>query len=153
MNSIDIFGSLKSQANSNTVLGTRLSNMKNSVCPYTQQVISVNSNDTVNVNQATSFGLSLLATQDLNTLVSQLNQGDTALTITDAGVGQIDTKIDNTLIQQWKVGYSEVMNELRTRSIIPTTTTADLGSNASPFRNLYASGNYLSSSPLQSDLG
>ena len=107
-NAIDIFGSSKSLVSSSTVLGTRLSNMKDTVCPYSQQVISINSDDTVNVKQATTFGLSLLAVSDLNSLVSQLNQGDTALKITDAGVGQIDVKIDNTLIQQWKVLYTKV---------------------------------------------
>ena len=53
-------------------------------------------------------------------------------------MGQIDLKIDNTLIQQWKVLYTKVLNELQTLSIIPSNTTCDIGSSASPFRNVYS---------------
>ena len=138
MNSIDIFGSLKSQANSNTVLGTRLSNMKNSVCPYTQQVISVNSNDTVNVNQATSFGLSLLNVSTLNGLVGLINSADSKVEVIDSATGEINFTLDNALKLSVKNAYTEVLNELRSLNINPLTDLEySLGTYNKRWNNIY----------------
>jgi hypothetical protein len=141
MAGIDIFGSLKGS----TSLGTRLNNMKTSLCPNAQQILTVNLDDTEGVKPVSNYGLGLLNIQDASTLLNTLINTDSSITISDLGtghLGQIDVKIDNTLIQQWKVLYTQVMNELRTLSIIPTTTTCDIGSVASPYRSIYASNIY-----------
>jgi hypothetical protein len=141
MSGIDIFGSLKGS----TSLGTRLNNMKTSLCPNAQQILTVNLDDTVGVQQVSNYGLGLLNTADASTLLNTLINTDSSITISDLGtgqIGQIDVKIDNTLIQQWKVLYTKVLNELQTLSIIPSNTTCDIGSVASPYRSIYASNIY-----------
>ena len=66
MSGIDIFGSLKGS----TSLGTRLNNIKTSLCPNAQQILTVNLDDTVGVNPVSNYGLGLLNTQDASTLLN-----------------------------------------------------------------------------------
>ena len=111
MSGIDIFGSLKGSIS----LGSRLNNMKTSLCPNAQQILTVNLDDTVGVNPVSNYGLGLLNTQDASTLLNTLINTDSSITISDLGtgqVGQIDVKIDNTLIQQWKVLYTKVFSNV-----------------------------------------
>jgi hypothetical protein len=137
---MNFFGNSASSGSSGsqTDLGSRLYNLKR-ISIGNEAMVSILPDDNIVQIPVTTFGKSLLSVQDLNTLVSTLNQGDTALQITDLGVGQIDVKLDNTAVFQWKLAFSQCMNELRTLSIIPTTTTADIGGNspASYFRNAY----------------
>ena len=82
MSGIDIFGSLK---NSGVSLGTRLNNMKTSLCPNAQQILTVNLDDTVGVQQVSNYGLGLLNTQDASTLLNTLINTDSSITISDLG--------------------------------------------------------------------
>lgn len=120
-------------------LGTRLNNVKNQVLS-TQSVIGIQPDNSTDAIPYTAFGKSLLNVSTLNGLVGLINSADTNVSVIDSGIGQIDFTLDNALKLSVKNAYTEVLNELRTLSIIPTTTTSDLGSSASRFRNLYTTG-------------
>ena len=120
-----------------TQLGTRLSNIKNQVLS-TQSIIGVQTDNSSDAIPYSAFGKSLLSVSTLNGLVGLINSADTNVQVIDSGVGEINFTLDNALKLAVKNAYTEVMNELRTLSIIPTTTSCDIGSTTSPFRNVYS---------------
>lgn len=121
-----------------TQLGTRLSNIKNQVLS-TQSIIGVQTDNSSDAIPYSAFGKSLLSVSTLNGLVGLINTADTNVQVIDSGVGEINFTLDNALKLAVKNAYTEVMNELRTLTIIPTTTTCDIGGSSisSYFRDGY----------------
>ena len=132
---MNFFGNSSSagSSGSQTDLGSRLYNLKQ-ISIGNEAMVSILPDDNIVQIPVTTFGKSLLSVSTLNGLVGLLNTADTNVQVIDSGTGEINFTLDNALKLVVKNAYTEVMNELRTLSIIPTTTTSDLGSSANPFR-------------------
>jgi hypothetical protein len=135
---------------SQTDLGSRLYNLKQ-ISIGNEAMVSILPDDNIVQIPVTTFGKSLLSVSTLNGLVGLLNTADTNVQVIDSGTGEINFTLDNALKLAVKNAYTEVMNELRTLSIIPTTTTCDIGSSSNKFRTLHTtdisvSGNIYTSS-------
>jgi hypothetical protein len=95
----DFFGNIEN--NPNIDLGPRILAIKNASI-ISDSCFSIKPDNTVTTFQISSYGKSLLNVSDLNGLIRLIEQGDSSVSVTDTGAGEVYINIDNQAIAVWR---------------------------------------------------